>query len=65
MKLIKFNLDKGSVYISIDKIVSVSENHDGKTEITTVNPNEFYVLDESIGNVLMTLSAPGFKVYQN
>ena len=42
MKLIEFKLEKGSVFVNPDKIVSVSGTSDGKTEITTVNYNEFY-----------------------
>ena len=47
MKLIEFKLEKGSVFVNPDKIVSVSEKPDGRTEITTVNYNEFYNLNQN------------------
>ena len=55
MNLIEFKLEKGTVFINPDKIVSVSEKQDGKTEITTLNYNEFYMIDENIDDVLIKL----------
>jgi len=55
MNLIEFKLEKGTVFINPDKIVSVSEKQDGKTEITTINYNEFYMIDENIDDVLIKL----------
>ena len=64
MKLIEFKLEKGSVFVNPDKIVSVSEKPDGRTEITTVNYNEFYNLNQNIEDVLMDLGTyGGFKTY--
>jgi len=64
MKLIEFKLEKGSVFFNPDKIVSVSEKPDGRTEITTVNYNEFYNLNQNIEDVLMDLRTyGGFKTY--
>jgi hypothetical protein len=65
MKLIEFKLEKGSVFVNPDKIVSVSEKPDGSTEITTVNYNEFYNLNQNIEDVLMDLGTyGGFKTYK-
>jgi|688.fasta_scaffold130154_3 hypothetical protein len=65
MKLIEFKLEKGSVFVNPDKIVSVSEKPDGRTEITTVNYNEFYNLNQNIEDVLMDLGTyGGFKTYK-
>jgi hypothetical protein len=65
MKLIEFKLEKGSVFVNPDKIVSVSEKPDGRTEITTVNYNEFYNLNQNIEDVLMDLRTyGGFKTYK-
>ena len=55
MNLIEFKLEKGTVFINPDKIVSVSEKPDGKTEMTTINYNEFYMIDENIDEVLIRL----------
>jgi len=55
MNLIEFKLEKGTVFINPDKIVSVSKKQDGKTEITTINYNEFYMIDENIDDVLIKL----------
>jgi uncharacterized protein YlzI (FlbEa/FlbD family) len=64
MKLIEFKLEKGSVFVNPDKIVSVSEKPDGRTEITTVNYNEFYILNQSLEDVLMDLRTyGGFLTY--
>ena len=64
MKLIEFKLEKGSVFVNPDKIVSVSGTSDGKTEITTVNYNEFYILNQSLEDVLMDLrNYGGFLTY--
>ena len=64
MKLIEFKLEKGSVFVNPDKIVSVSEKPDGRTEITTVNYNEFYNLNQNIKDVLMVLRTyGGFLTY--
>jgi uncharacterized protein YlzI (FlbEa/FlbD family) len=64
MKLIEFKLENGSVFVNPDKIVSVSEKPDGKTEITTVNYNEFYILNQSLEDVLMDLRTyGGFLTY--
>lgn len=64
MKLIEFKLEKGSVFVNPDKIVSVSEKPDGRTEITTVNYNEFYNLNQNIEDVLMDLRTyGGFLTY--
>lgn len=59
MNLIEFKLEKGSVFICPDKIVSVSEKPDNKTEITTINYNEFYMIDENIDEVLIRLRTYG------
>jgi hypothetical protein len=65
MKLIEFKQEKGSVYINVDKIVSITEKPDDKTEITTVNYNEFYNIDENIKNVLKRLDIYGdFTIYK-
>lgn len=64
MKLVEFKLEKGSVFVNPDKIVSVSEKPDGRTEITTVNYNEFYILNQSLEDVLMDLRTyGGFLTY--
>lgn len=65
MKLVEFKLEKSSVFINTEKIVSVSEKPDGKTEITTVNYNEFYNVDDNINNVLKRLDIYGnFTIYK-
>jgi hypothetical protein len=65
MKLIEFKLEKGSVFVNPDKIVSVSEKPDGRTEITTTNYNEFYNVDDNITNVLKRLDIYGnFTIYK-
>lgn len=65
MKLLEFKLEKGSVFINTDKIVSVREKSDGKTEITTINYNEFFNVDDNINNVLKRLDIYGnFTIYK-
>jgi hypothetical protein len=65
MKLVEFKLEKGSVFVNPDKIVSVSEKPDGRTEITTTNYNEFYNVDDNITNVLKRLDIYGnFTIYK-
>ena len=65
MKLVEFKLEKGSVFVNPDKIVSVSEKPDGRTEITTINYNEFYNLNQNIANVLKRLDIYGnFTIYK-
>lgn len=65
MKLVEFKLEKGSVFINTDKIVSVCEKPDGKTEITTINYNEFFNVDDNINNVLKRLDIYGnFTIYK-
>lgn len=65
MKLVEFKLEKGSVFVNPDKIVSVSEKPDGRTEITTTNYNEFYNIDDNITNVLKRLDIYGnFTIYK-
>lgn len=65
MELIEFKLETGSVYINPKKIVSVSEKPDGRTEITTINYNEFYNVNHDINYVLEKLRTyGGFKTYK-
>ena len=65
MKLVEFKLEKNSVFVNPDKIVSVSEKPDGRTEITTTNYNEFYNVDDNITNVLKRLDIYGnFTIYK-
>jgi hypothetical protein len=66
MNLIEFKLETGSVFINTKKIVSVSEKPDGRTEITTINYNEFYNVNHNIDDVLEKLRTyGGYKTYKN
>jgi len=56
---IEFKQEESSVYINLDKIVSVYKDGDDITMITTVNPNEFYKVNHSIEEVLNTLRCRG------
>lgn len=60
---VQFHQEEGSVYINVDKIVSIYEDKDNKIMITTINPNEFYTINEPIVKVLEKLRYRGIKVY--
>jgi len=60
---IEFKQEESSVYINLDKIVSVYKDGDNVTMITTVNPNEFYKVNHSIKDVLHTLRCYGEKMF--
>lgn len=56
MRLIKFTIKDIPIYIIADTIVSFTPAEDG-TEITTVNHNEFYHVDQNIGEIIKTLKS--------
>ena len=60
---LKFEQEKKSVYINTDKIVSIYQDVDNKTMITTVNPSEFYQINQPIEEVLTTLRSRGLHIF--
>lgn len=60
---IQFHQKESSVYINTDKIVSIYEDVENQTMITTVNPNEFYQVSHSIEEVTFMLKCREAKIY--
>jgi hypothetical protein len=53
MTLVHFTIKDKPIYINPKTIVSISPREEG-TEITTVNYNEFYVVDQKINDIIKT-----------
>ena len=53
MILVQFTIKDKPIYINPKTIVSISPREEG-TEITTVNYNEFYVVDQKIDVIIKT-----------
>jgi uncharacterized protein YlzI (FlbEa/FlbD family) len=51
MTLVQFTIKGMPIYINPKTIVSISPREEG-TEITTVNYNEFYVVDQHIETII-------------
>ena len=47
MLFIEFKSNDKRLIINAKKIVSIHPTRDGKTELTTTNYNEFYILDDT------------------
>ena len=60
---IKFKEGETIVYLNTDKIVSIYEDGENQTMITTVNPSEFYQVNQPIGEIIDTLKCRGYKIF--
>ena len=60
---IKFKEGETIVYLNTDKIVSIYEDGENQTMITTVNPSEFYQVNQPIGEVIDSLKSHGTKMF--
>jgi hypothetical protein len=60
---IKFKEGESYVYINADKIVSIYEDGENQTMITTVNSSEFYQVNQPIGEIIDSLKSLGTKMY--
>jgi hypothetical protein len=56
MTLLKFTINNEPIYINPGMILSLSPREDG-TEIITMNPNEFYHVDQDIETIIQHLKA--------
>ena len=56
MTLLKFTINNEPIYINPGMILSLSPREDG-TEIITMNPNEFYHVDQNIETIIQHLKA--------
>ena len=53
MIFVQFTIKDKPIYINPKTIVSISPREEG-TEITTVNYNEFYMVDQKISDIIKT-----------
>lgn len=60
---IKFKEGEIIVYLNTDKIVSIYEDGENQTMITTVNSSEFYQVNQPIGEIIGSLNSLGTKMY--
>lgn len=60
---IKFKEGETIVYLNTDKIVSIYEDGENQTMITTVNPSEFYQVNQPIGEIIDSLKSHGTKMF--
>jgi len=60
---IKFKEGEIIVYLNTDKIVSIYEDGENQTMITTVNSSEFYQVNQPIGEIIDSLKSLGTKMY--
>ena len=60
---IKFKEGETIVYLNTDKIVSIYEDGENQTMITTVNSSEFYQVNQPIGEIIDSLKSLGTKMY--
>ena len=60
---IKFKEGETIVYLNTDKIVSIYEDGENQTMITTVNSSEFYQVNQPIGEIIDSLKSVGTKMY--
>jgi hypothetical protein len=60
---IKFKEGEIIVYLNTDKIVSIYEDGENQTMITTVNSSEFYQVNQPIGEIIDSLKSVGTKMY--
>ena len=60
---IKFKEGEIIVYLNTDKIVSIYEDGENQTMITTVNPSEFYQVNQPIGEIIDSLKSHGTKMF--
>jgi len=56
MTLLKFTINNEPIYINPGMILSLSPRENG-TEIITMNPNEFYHVDQNIETIIQHLKA--------
>jgi hypothetical protein len=56
MTLLKLTINDEPIYINPGMILSLSPRENG-TEITTMNPNEFYHVDQNIETIIQHLKA--------
>jgi hypothetical protein len=54
MTLLKLSINDEPIYINIGMILSLTPRENG-TEITTMNPNEFYHVDQNIETIIKNL----------
>ena len=60
---IKFKEGEIIVYLNTDKIVSIYEDGENQTMITTVNPSEFYQVNQPIVEIIDSLKCYDIKMY--
>lgn len=60
---IKFKEGETIVYLNTDKIVSIYEDGENQTMITTVNSSEFYQVSQPIGEIIDSLKCHGTKMF--
>ena len=60
---IKFKDGEIIVYLNTDKIVSIYEDGENQTMITTVNSSEFYQVNQPIGEIIDSLKYYDIKMY--
>lgn len=60
---IKFKEGEIIVYLNTDKIVSIYEDGENQTMITTVNSSEFYQVNQPIGEIIDSLKSHGTKMF--
>jgi hypothetical protein len=60
---IKFKEGEIIVYLNTDKIVSIYEDGENQTMITTVNSSEFYQVNQPIGEIIDSLKCYDIKMY--
>ena len=60
---IKFKEGETIVYLNTDKIVSIYEDGENQTMITTVNSSEFYQVNQPIGEIIDSLKYYDIKMY--
>ena len=59
---IKFKEGETIVYLNTDKIVSIYEDGENQTMITTVNSSEFYQVNQPIEEIIDSLKFHGTKM---
>ena len=60
---IKFKEGETIVYLNTDKIVSIYEDGENQTMITTVNSSEFYQVNQPIEEITDALKYYDIKMY--
>jgi hypothetical protein len=60
---IKFKEGEIIVYLNTDKIVSIYEDGENQTMITTVNSSEFYQVNQPIEEIIDSLKYYDIKMY--